>query len=171
MFALEPFFEAASEAGIYLLARPGSYINAEAAGGGFPGWLSRVNGTFRTNATGFLEATDLYLKRVGELIAKAQITEGGPVILVQPENEYTNPAGNITFPNSDYFQYVIDQIRAAGIVVPTISNDASPKGIFSPDNATVTTHVDVYGHDRYVKGVLPRTLRCCFRHCLCILTS
>ncbi|KAK5078615.1 hypothetical protein LTR64_002971 [Lithohypha guttulata] len=152
VFALEPFFEAASEAGIYLLARPGSYINAEVAGGGFPGWLSHVDGTFRTNATGFLEATDLYMKRVGELIAKAQITEGGPVILVQPENEYTNPAGNITFPNSDYFQYVIDQIRAAGIVVPTISNDASPKGIFSPDSAIVTTHVDVYGHDSYPLG-------------------
>ena len=28
VFALEPFFEAASKAGIYLLARPGPYINA-----------------------------------------------------------------------------------------------------------------------------------------------
>lgn len=34
IFALEPFFDAAAEAGIYLLARPGPYINAEASGGG-----------------------------------------------------------------------------------------------------------------------------------------
>jgi beta-galactosidase GanA len=28
IFALEPFFEAATQAGIYILARPGAYINA-----------------------------------------------------------------------------------------------------------------------------------------------
>ena len=153
VFALEPFFEAASEAGIYLLARVGPYINAEVSGGGFPGWLTRVNGTFRTNATGFLAATDLYMQEIGSIVAKAQITDGGPVVLWQPENEYTNPANNITFPNADYFGYVIDQARNAGIVVPIITNDASPKGIFSPGNAT-TPHVgvDVYGHDSYPQG-------------------
>lgn len=82
VFALEPFFDAAAEAGIYLLARPGPYINAEVSGGGFPGWLTRVNGTFRTNSTSFLEATDLYAREIGSRIAKAQITNGGPVILV-----------------------------------------------------------------------------------------
>lgn len=79
IFALEPFFDAASEAGIYLLARPGPYINAEVSGGGFPGWLSRINGTLRTNATDYLSATDLYIQKVGEIIAKAQITNGGPM--------------------------------------------------------------------------------------------
>ena len=34
IFDLVPFFDAASEAGIYLLARPGPYINAEVSGGG-----------------------------------------------------------------------------------------------------------------------------------------
>lgn len=58
IFDLEPFFEAASEAGIYLLARPGPYINAEASGGGFPGWLQRVEGILRTGAPSFLDATD-----------------------------------------------------------------------------------------------------------------
>lgn len=84
LFALEPFFDAAAEAGIYLLARPGPYINAEVSGGGFPGWLSRVNGTFRTDDAGFIHATDLYAASVGSIIAKAQITNGGPVILFQP---------------------------------------------------------------------------------------
>lgn len=44
VFAFEPFFEAASQAGIYLLARPGPYVNAEISGGGFPGWV-RVQNT------------------------------------------------------------------------------------------------------------------------------
>lgn len=59
-FALEPFFDAAKQAGIYLLARPGPYINAEASGGGFPGWLQRVNGTLRTSDPAYLKATDKY---------------------------------------------------------------------------------------------------------------
>ena len=58
VFDLHPFFDAALEAGIYLIARPGPYINAEVSGGGFPGWLQRVNGMFRTAAPDFLAATD-----------------------------------------------------------------------------------------------------------------
>lgn len=60
IFAWEPFFEAATEAGVYLIARPGPYINAEASGGGFPGWLQRVKGTLRTKDEDFLAATDKY---------------------------------------------------------------------------------------------------------------
>lgn len=58
VFAFEPFFDAAKEAGIYLLARPGPYINAEASGGGFPGWLQRVKGTLRSADADYLAATD-----------------------------------------------------------------------------------------------------------------
>lgn len=152
IFALEPFFQAASEAGIYLLARPGPYINAEVSGGGYPGWLTRVNGTFRTNDTGYLDATDLYMQQVGSIIEKAQITNGGPVILWQPENEYTYPANNITFPNDQYFQYVIDQARDVNITVPVMNNDAGPLGLFAPGNDSFTTHVDIYGHDGYPLG-------------------
>ncbi|CAC9893365.1 unnamed protein product [Aureobasidium pullulans] len=86
IFAWEPFFEAATKAGIYLIARPGPYINAEVSGGGFPGWLARNPGIPRTRDPRFLNATDNYSRQIGEIIAKAQITEGGPVILYQPEN-------------------------------------------------------------------------------------
>ena len=58
IFDLKPFFDAATEAGIYLLARPGPYINAEVSGGGFPGWLQRVRGQLRTGAPDYLSATD-----------------------------------------------------------------------------------------------------------------
>lgn len=62
VFALEPFFEAASSAGIYLLARPGPYINAEASGGGFPGWLQRIKGRLRTRDA-YLAATQKYIAK------------------------------------------------------------------------------------------------------------
>lgn len=59
IFDLQPFFDAASEAGLYLLARPGPYINAESSGGGFPGWLQRVNATLRTTEPAYFDATKL----------------------------------------------------------------------------------------------------------------
>jgi hypothetical protein len=151
IFALDKFFDAATEAGIYLLARPGPYINAEVSGGGFPGWMQRVKGTLRTNATDYLQATDLYAKSINEIIAKGQITNGGPVILFQPENEYSYPSNNITFPNYEYMAYVEKQARDAGIVVPLISNDAGPQGLFAPGNGTVG-NVNIYGHDSYPLG-------------------
>ncbi|CAG8954507.1 hypothetical protein HYFRA_00004420 [Hymenoscyphus fraxineus] len=157
IFALEPFFEAAKEAGIYLLARPGPYINAEVSGGGFPGWLQRVQGQLRTRNAEFLAATDIYMANVGAAIAKAQITNGGPIILVQPENEYTGASGPVEggYPDPVYFAYIKKQLKDAGIVVPLISNDASPKGTFAPGstwNGTQEGNVDIYGHDAYPVG-------------------
>ncbi|KAG9234622.1 glycoside hydrolase family 35 protein [Amylocarpus encephaloides] len=157
IFALEPFFDAAKQAGIYLIARPGPYINAEASGGGFPGWLQRIKGQLRTRAPDFLAATDNYMANVGKAIAKAQITNGGPVILVQPENEYTRAEGDVAggFPDPMYFAYVKKQLRDTGIIVPLISNDASPRGIFAPGtttNGTIEANVDIYGHDSYPLG-------------------
>lgn len=148
VFALEPFFAAAEQAGIYLIARPGPYINAEVSGGGFPGWLQRIKGHVRTADKDFLDATDLYVKTVCEVIAKAQITNGGPVILVQPENEYSHWIDG--FENDPkYFKYVEKQFRDAGIVVPLITNDAGPDGNNVPGSAAA---YDIYGHDGYPLG-------------------
>lgn len=67
---------------------------------------------------------DSYSRSIGEIIAKAQITNGGPVILFQPENEYSQAVEGVVFPDPKYFGYVEQQFRDAGIVVPMISNDA-----------------------------------------------
>lgn len=70
VFDLQPFIDAATEAGIYLLARPGPYINAETSGGGFPGWLQRVKGVLRTNDSDYLSATDKYFSFLHGIDAK-----------------------------------------------------------------------------------------------------
>ncbi|OTA54670.1 glycoside hydrolase family 35 protein [Hypoxylon sp. EC38] len=146
VFAYDQFFEAATKAGVYLIARPGPYINAEVSFGGFPGWLQRVKGHLRTSDEDYLAATDNYAAQIGAIIARAQITNGGPVILYQPENEYTVGV-SIPFPDGRYMQYVEDQARNAGIVVPSISNDAAPLGNNAP--GTGLGEVDIYGHDAY----------------------
>ena len=86
-----------------------------------------------------------YLSHVTGAIAAAQITEGGPVILYQPENEYTNGA---TGHEVEYMQDVIDQARKAGIVVPMINNDPGPGGDNAP--GTGVGAADIYGHDAYL---------------------
>ena len=72
VFDLGPFFDAGSEAGIYLVARPGPYINAESSGGGFPGWLARYTAHERT--PDYLTYTQTYVEGISAMIAKAQIT-------------------------------------------------------------------------------------------------
>ncbi|EED13499.1 beta-galactosidase, putative [Talaromyces stipitatus ATCC 10500] len=165
VFKLDKFFSSAEEAGIYLIARPGPYINAEVSGGGFPGWLQRVDGPLRGTNPGFLEAITPYISAVGKIIARAQITNGGPVILLQPENEYTycvNEPGYLQMNNmtvtsldtscleKEYMQYVEEQYRKAGIVVPFIVNDAFPAGDFAP--GTGVGEVDIYSFDFYPLG-------------------
>lgn len=143
IFSFEPFFDAAKKAGIYLLARPGPYINAEVSGGGFPGWLQRIPGYLRTRNESFLEATTVYVERISAIIAEAQITNGGPVILFQLENEYRADDSAI------YFSYVRDQFLNNSIVVPIINNDPSPRGNQAPGTPGA---VDIYGHDGYPLG-------------------
>ena len=152
IFDLKPFFEAASEAGLYLIARPGPYINAETAAGGFPGWVLRIGCVLRSTCPEYENATKEYMATIGRVIADAQITNGGPIILVQPENEYsTYPnVSAAEFPdqmNREYMAFIEQELRSAGIVVPFIDNDNEVRGSFAPH--TGLGAVDVYGIDAY----------------------
>ncbi|KAI7773977.1 hypothetical protein LA080_009499 [Diaporthe eres] len=148
VFAWEPLFEAASEVGLYLLARPGPYINAEVAGGGFPGWLQREQEMLRTNGS-FVDATKNYVDKIGKIIADAQITNGGPVVAFQSENEYTFGASWVEWPDVEYIDSVNKLFRDAGIVVPFINNEAAAIGLFVPGEPGGP---DIYGHDSYPVG-------------------
>lgn len=48
----------------------------------------------------------------------------------------------VVFPNGYYMQYIEDQLHSAGIVVPLVSNDASPNGYNAP--GTGIGEVDIY---------------------------
>ncbi|KAJ6015375.1 beta-galactosidase [Penicillium herquei] len=165
VFQLQQFFDAAQEAGIYLIARPGPYINAEVSGGGFPGWLGRLKGQFKRTDPAYLAAITPYIATIGKIMAQAQITNGGPIILLQPENEYTlcvtetgyTQMNNMSINSVDssclekeYMAYVERQYRQAGVVVPFIFNDAYPVGNFAPGSGTGA--VDIYSFDSYPLG-------------------
>ncbi|PLB53273.1 putative beta-galactosidase E [Aspergillus steynii IBT 23096] len=152
IWSLDEFFAAAAEAGIYLIARPGPYINAETSAGGIPGWVLKIKGVIRSNSEDYLSATDEYMRVMGEAIAKAQITNGGPVVMVQPENEYTTWPGvdKAVFPeemHKEVMEYAGKQLREAGVVVPSVVNDNENKGYFAPGSGKGET--DLYGIDAY----------------------
>ncbi|PPQ68112.1 hypothetical protein CVT26_005733 [Gymnopilus dilepis] len=121
--------------------------DGETTGGGFPGWVGNIAGNLRDNNAAYQQAWTPYLTVISKIIAKNQITNGGPIILVQAENEYSaSTSHNI------YMQDIINLYRASGIVVPITFNDqhGGAAGNFSPDKAG--THVDIYCGDSYPAG-------------------
>jgi hypothetical protein len=89
-----------------------NFIDAETSGGGFPGYVGNIAGALRTDAEDYHQAWVPYMTAVSQIIAKNQITNGGPIILVQVENEYSEGATH-----NPYMQQIIDLHRANGVVV------------------------------------------------------
>ena len=68
----------AKEAGLWVIARASPYCNAETNGGGFALWGSDGSlGSLRTNDETYHQAWLLWIIRVGEILAKNEITKGG----------------------------------------------------------------------------------------------
>ncbi len=83
------FIREAQQEGLYVILRPGPYACAEWEFGGFPSWLLKDHSTvFRSSDPKFMDPTKRWLTRLGQELAPLQIGNGGPIILVQVENEY-----------------------------------------------------------------------------------
>ncbi|KAJ5413180.1 hypothetical protein N7465_005485 [Penicillium sp. CMV-2018d] len=150
IWSLDEFFDAATQSGLYLIARPGPYINAETTAGGIPGWVLRNPAVIRSDDPEYLNSTENYVSTLGRIIERAQITHGGPVIMVQPENEYSTWPGVTNFPNEmnrNYMTHVEEQLLDEGITVPSIVNDNLVMGYFAPGSGKGA--VDIYAIDAY----------------------
>ncbi|KAJ6264222.1 Beta-galactosidase [Drechslerella dactyloides] len=149
IFDLQPFLDAAKQAGLYVIARPGPYFSsaplsapANSTRGGFPGWGTRVEGLWRKSNENYTAAYKPFVREFGALIAKNEITRGGPIILVQVENEYSGFGdGHEDF---KYEEELLAAFKDAGITVPTICDDAWLGGNFQS--------VDIYGWNSYPLG-------------------
>jgi uncharacterized repeat protein (TIGR01451 family) len=114
------FLNDAQKVGLYVIARPGPYINAETDGGGFPGWLVTQSGTARTDASDYVAAAEQWLSEIDPIIAAHQITKGGDVIAYQVENELFDNSST----TDAYMEALEAKARADGIDVPLTGNSS-----------------------------------------------
>lgn len=152
---IQYLFDAAKEAGLYVIARPGPYMNAETSGGGFALWTSDGSGgNYRTSDETYRKAWSEWIAEIGPIIAKNQITNGGPVILTQVENELTQSKYD---PNNTlviYMEQIKKAFKEAGLIVPTTHNEKGFRGkSWSTDYNNVGGAVDIYGLDSYAGGL------------------
>jgi beta-galactosidase len=83
------FCRLAREEGMWVIIRPSPYACAEWEFGGYPWWLLREKDLkVRSRDPRFMEMSRKYFSALGKQLAPLQITRGGPIIMVQIENEY-----------------------------------------------------------------------------------
>jgi beta-galactosidase len=119
MLDLARFLRLVGDAGMYAIVRPGPYICAEWDNGGLPPWLFRDPEVgIRRHEQRFMAAIEEYLDRVLAIVHPLQVDFGGPVLLVQVENEYGAFGDDET-----YLRALTKIIRGAGITVPLTTVD------------------------------------------------
>ena len=83
------FCRLAQKNGLYVIVRPGPYVCAEWEMGGLPWWLLKKKDIrLRERDPYFMERVKIFEQKVGEQLAPLTIQNGGPIIMVQVENEY-----------------------------------------------------------------------------------
>ena len=83
------FCRLAQKHGMYVIVRPGPYVCAEWEMGGLPWWLLKKKDIrLREQDPYFMERVRIFEEKVGEQLAPLTIQRGGPIIMVQVENEY-----------------------------------------------------------------------------------
>lgn len=74
---------------MYVILRPGPYVCAEWEMGGLPWWLLQKRDIrLREDDPYFLERVAIFEREVAEEVASLTINNGGPILMVQVENEY-----------------------------------------------------------------------------------
>jgi beta-galactosidase GanA len=139
---VDQLLDIANEVGIYVIARPGPYINAEVDGGGFPAWLGTMPGRDRSNDPTYLAAADQWMSRINTILARHQLTNGtGTVILDQIENEFYDGSAQARA----YMTHLENLARTNGITVPLTGNN---NGTFNSGAGAL----DIDGPDSYPQG-------------------
>jgi hypothetical protein len=113
------FVRLAGELGLYVILRPGPYICAEWDFGGFPAWLTTKPGIFyRSDEPVYTHYYTQYLNQVLPRLAPLQVTHGGPIVLIQNENEYYMSS----YPGCEaYLQNLNQLFHANGFTIPIIN--------------------------------------------------
>jgi len=107
---IRAFVRLAQRNGMYVIVRPGPYVCAEWEMGGLPWWLLKKKDIrLREQDPFFMERLEIFERKVGEQLGDLTIEKGGPIIMVQVENEYGSYGED-----KPYISAVRDIIRKSG---------------------------------------------------------
>ncbi|SJX66121.1 related to beta-galactosidase precursor [Sporisorium reilianum f. sp. reilianum] len=143
---LDYFLKVAKEVGLFVIVRPGPYINAETTVGGMAPWTVNIDAVLRTNDTAWRGAWRPYIDAISRVVVKHQLVydpakaghlTGGSVILVQADNEYKTGEAERA-----YMTELVATLKRNGITVPITYNDPGRENNF-------VDLVDLYGLDSY----------------------
>ena len=132
--------KAAQDIGLFVIARPGPFINAEVNAGGLPFWLLKMEDVTPRNRIGTeYHYSEKYMEYIAEWYDHIIpiIREFDNVILFQIENEYATDTME-----EDYMRTLYKMARERGITCPIFHNDAYFAGLWADC-------VDIYALDLY----------------------
>lgn len=116
---IREFMEIVQDEEMWLIVRPGPYVCAEWELGGIPPYLLRTPDIkLRSLDSRYMEAAERYMARLAEEIKPYMITNGGPILMIQIENEFGS-YGN----DREYLSRLREVWLENGIDVPAFTGD------------------------------------------------
>ncbi|QJB36753.1 beta-galactosidase [Chitinophaga oryzae] len=113
------FIRIAQQEGMWVILRPGPYVCAEWEFGGLPPYLLQTPDIkVRCMDPRYMEAVDRYVTRLAAEVKPLLVTQGGPVVMMQIENEYGS-YGN----DKNYLNALKDLWVKNGIDIPFYTAD------------------------------------------------
>ena len=106
---------------LMVIVRPGPYICAEWEFGGLPWWIL-VNDDMEIRCMNkqYIQCFEAYLDKLFEEIRPLLCTNGGPIIMLQCENEYGYYGDD-----KEYLEYLAKSYKEKGIDVPLFTSDGT----------------------------------------------
>lgn len=122
---VQEFLKIAQEEDLFVLVRPGPYINSEFEFGGLPSWITKKVKKIRRSADEyFLTFVKAFFNVLIPMLATLQFQKGGPIIGMQVENEF----GSARFKDTAYLEAVRDMLTEHGIIELLYTSDPPRNG-------------------------------------------
>jgi beta-galactosidase len=113
------FIRLCKEEGLWVLLRPGPYVCAEWDWGGLPSYLLKIPDIkVRCRDPRYMSAVTRYVARLSKEVVSLQCDHGGPILMVQVENEYGSYAND-----REYLAGLHRLWKQQGITVPFYTAD------------------------------------------------
>ncbi|MBO0441124.1 glycoside hydrolase family 35 protein [Candidatus Enterococcus ikei] len=118
---IQKFVRLAEDLGLFVILRPSPYICAEWEFGGLPAWLLNYREMrIRSSDPMFIKKVANYYKELFKQISPLQVTQGGPVIMMQLENEYGSYGED-----KEYLLALYELMLENRVTVPLFTSDGA----------------------------------------------